>query len=217
MATGTSRVEGNAEVTLRPRRVRRTRKDVEGRIRAAARGLFSERGYAATTTREIARVAEVSETLLFRYHGDKAQLFEAVISSPFNRLIAEFTAAQDAFGGPEAPNLYLLVYDLLTENRDLLRALVFGGPPAEALAEGERPSFEPFFAAALTQLEAQHRALGQAPDFDHATGIRLAFGMMASAVLMGEWLLPGSDDRNHLIAVLETMVGRALGTTAEPA
>jgi AcrR family transcriptional regulator len=218
MATGTRTAARIAEDSLpRPRRARRTREDVEGRIRAAARQLFSELGYAATTTREIAQVADVSETLLFRYFGDKAQLFDAVVSAPFNQLIKEFTAAQHAFGSPEAPNLYRLVYDLLTENRDLLKALVFGGPPAEALASGARPSFEPFFEAAVNQLEAEYRALGKVTDFNYVTGIRLAFGMMASAVLMREWLfLPGGDDRDHLIAVLETMVSRALGTTPTP-
>src|SRR6218665_1434156 len=53
------------------RRRRRTRADVEQRICDAARQLFAERGYAGTATREIARQADVSETLLFRYYGDK--------------------------------------------------------------------------------------------------------------------------------------------------
>jgi AcrR family transcriptional regulator len=217
MASRTNRAaQGEPEEAApRSRRARRTRENVDGCIQAAARQLFADRGYAATTTREIAQVADVSETLLFRYYGDKAQLFDAVIAAPFNRVIEEFTAAQQSFGEPgtPTPNLYRIVYDLLTENRDLLSALVVGRPPVEAVADGGRPSFEPFFAAAVRQLEAEYRAVGRTPDFDIDAGIRLAFGMMASAVLMREWLFPnGGGGRDHVIEVLETMVDRALGT-----
>ena len=44
----------------RTRRRRRTREDVVERIRAAARELFAERGYSFATTKEIARLADVS-------------------------------------------------------------------------------------------------------------------------------------------------------------
>jgi AcrR family transcriptional regulator len=213
MASRMNRAARAEDTPARARRARRTRENVDGCIRAAARRLFADRGYAATTTREIAQVADVSETLLFRYYGDKAQLFDAVISAPFNTVIQEFTAAQRAIGDPEPPNLYLLVYDLLTENRDLLSALVVGRPPAEVVAGGGRPSFEPFFEAGAAQLKADYRALGREPDFDIDAGIRLAFGMMTSAVLMQEWLFPnGGGGRDHLIEVLETMIDRALDT-----
>lgn len=59
---------------------------MEQRIRDAARHLFAERGYGGTTTREIARLADVSETLLFRYYGDKAGLLNEVVIAPFHAL-----------------------------------------------------------------------------------------------------------------------------------
>ncbi|MBV9841039.1 MAG: TetR/AcrR family transcriptional regulator [Sphingomonadaceae bacterium] len=213
VASGLSNAAAALDVVERPRRPRRTRENVEARIRAAARQLFADRGYAGTTTREIAHTADVSETLLFRYYGDKAQLFDAVILTPFKQVIQEFTSAQKVAGNPDAPDLYLLVYDLLTQNRDLLSALIVGRPPAEALAGVGQFTFEPFFEAGLAQLEAEYRMRGHEPDFDIAAGIRLSFGMMASAVLMQEWLFPnGGGDRDHLIEVIEVMVTRALRT-----
>ena len=71
------------------RRKRRSGEDVARRIREAARELFGERGYGASTTKEIARRAEVSETLLFRYYGDKAGLFSEVVAAPFHKLIEQ--------------------------------------------------------------------------------------------------------------------------------
>ena len=38
--------------------------------------LFSEKGYYSTTTKEIARVADVNELTLFRHFGSKANLFQ---------------------------------------------------------------------------------------------------------------------------------------------
>src|SRR3954451_22251325 len=45
---------------------------------AAAIALFSEEGYSAVSTRRIAERAGCSETLLFRYFGDKRGLLMAI-------------------------------------------------------------------------------------------------------------------------------------------
>jgi AcrR family transcriptional regulator len=50
------------------------------RILDTAIGLFSTKGYAGATTREIARQAGVAEVTLFRHFASKEKLFEAVIS-----------------------------------------------------------------------------------------------------------------------------------------
>ncbi len=196
---------------VRQRRARRSRENVEGCIREAARRLFADRGYAATTTREIAEQADVSETLLFRYFGDKAQLFDAVIIEPFNQVIRKFTMAQTSFHGPDAPDLYRLVFDLLTENRDLLTAIVIGRAQGATAADHHSPSFEPFFQAGLASLNAEYAAAGITPPFDLDIGIRLTFGMMGSAVLMRDWLFPPGDGaRDHILAASEEIVRRAL-------
>lgn len=66
-------------------KVRKATKDGEGaaaareRILGAALKLFSLKGYAGTTTREIAREAAVAEVTLFRHFTSKEQLLEAVL------------------------------------------------------------------------------------------------------------------------------------------
>ena len=49
------------------------------RILDAAQRAFSETGYSHSGIREIARLAETSSTLLLRYFGSKAGLFEAAL------------------------------------------------------------------------------------------------------------------------------------------
>jgi AcrR family transcriptional regulator len=45
----------------------------------AASQLFSEKGYAGTTTRAIAELAEVNEVTLFRHFGTKEKLAQAIM------------------------------------------------------------------------------------------------------------------------------------------
>ena len=58
----------------------------------SARALFAERGYAGTSTREIARAASVTEPMIFRHFGCKAKLFEEAVLAPFNTFVAEYIA-----------------------------------------------------------------------------------------------------------------------------
>ncbi|MCC7075603.1 MAG: TetR/AcrR family transcriptional regulator [Acidimicrobiia bacterium] len=55
-------------------------------ILAAARHLFLEHGYHATTTRMIARHVQMSDALLYRYFPSKRELFDAVIDEGLRHL-----------------------------------------------------------------------------------------------------------------------------------
>jgi len=49
------------------------------KIMNSSKSLFSENGYAAVTTKEIAKSAEISEVTLYRYFDSKRSLFNAII------------------------------------------------------------------------------------------------------------------------------------------
>ncbi len=66
-------------MTIPPEKKRRDAQKARARILAAAQKAFSEKGYAQTGIRDIAARAEVSSTLLIRYFGSKARLFEAAL------------------------------------------------------------------------------------------------------------------------------------------
>jgi AcrR family transcriptional regulator len=55
--------------------------DTRDRITQAALGVFSTKGYAGATTREIAETAGVNEVTLFRHFGNKAKLLVAVVEN----------------------------------------------------------------------------------------------------------------------------------------
>lgn len=65
----------------------RAKQERLARIRAAAARLFSEQGYEATTTKEIAEVAEVGEATLFRYVEGKHELLLLVLGEQMDQVI----------------------------------------------------------------------------------------------------------------------------------
>lgn len=67
-------------------------------ILSAARGRFSEDGYAGTTIRAIASDAGVDSSLVMRFFGSKEDLFGAVMSI-ISEALSRFA---EAFDGPEA-------------------------------------------------------------------------------------------------------------------
>jgi AcrR family transcriptional regulator len=61
-----------------PRR-RLSADDRRDEIVTAARGLFAKNGYHATTTRELARAAQVSDALLYRHFDSKREVLDQVV------------------------------------------------------------------------------------------------------------------------------------------
>ena len=67
-------------------------------ILAAARRLFAERGYRATTVRAIAAAAGVTPAMIHHFYGSKHQVFLAAIRMPLDpaRVLAELLAGPRA-------------------------------------------------------------------------------------------------------------------------
>ena len=59
-------------------------KDTKNRILDAALDLFSEKGYEASTTKEIAERAVVNEVTLFRHFGSKENIFVQLVERETN-------------------------------------------------------------------------------------------------------------------------------------
>lgn len=199
-----------AETAQRKRRPRRSGQEVEDRIRDAARQVFAERGYAAATTKEIARVADASETLLFRYFGDKRGVFKAAVAAPFNAMMEDFTAQYVGVPTPGASKAELgalvgQLFHLLEDNRQLLAALITN-PAANELLTDRAGSFDGFFQAAAIRLGRDFIAVGRTPPFDFDVLVRLSFGMIASGVLLKDWLFPNDPPSSEKICEIVTHI-----------
>jgi AcrR family transcriptional regulator len=77
-----------------PRSGRRIRRGTApSLLLGAARELFAERGHRATTTRQIAERAGVSEELIFRYYGSKNGLLQEAVIAPLLAMLDRLRAS----------------------------------------------------------------------------------------------------------------------------
>jgi AcrR family transcriptional regulator len=106
-----------------PRR-RRAPGEIQRLILDAARQSFTERGYARSTTRDIAARADVAETLLFRNFGSKANLFGESALAPMADFLARWVDFTDPDTDDQAEVLQRrfteALYQRAVENRGLL-------------------------------------------------------------------------------------------------
>jgi AcrR family transcriptional regulator len=198
----------------RRRRQRRSREDVLALIRDAALQLFAERGYAGATTQEIARKADVSETLLFRHFGGKANLYDAVVSAPFLKIMESFGEEQARPDGGEAPNARKQsgeLFDFFEQNREVFSALMLGSANAEGADPVRLAGLETTFRQAAEGVCAAYARAGREPPFDIDIAVRLTFGMFAAAVLLRPILFSASNATSEEIRkVISAMSSQAL-------
>jgi AcrR family transcriptional regulator len=111
------------------RRQRRSSEQVRGLVLAAARELFLEQGYDATTIAQIVERSGVSRAVMFRHFSDKAALHRAALEpSAADKSLAEQLREAEQ-GVPEARR------KLLDAARDLFSAHGFGNTATRQIAE----------------------------------------------------------------------------------
>lgn len=177
-------------------RRRRPRGEPRRLLIEASRELFDRRGYSSTTTRDIAEQAAVAETLIFRYFGNKAELFRQAMVTPFVDALddeIERQRSRPANVGLTRDDARVFVgslYDMFREHR-ALAAMVFS---ADALLESElaqtglldevRDAIERFVGFASE--EARAGGGGLTPTA-HAIAIRGHMAMVAGMATFGDW------------------------------
>jgi AcrR family transcriptional regulator len=99
--------------------------DVPSRITRAAIALFSRQGYHGTSTREIARLADISEVTLFRYFERKEDVFWAALAACFDTLTPRLSALESTGRNapPEVfiPRILNILIDTATFTPELVR------------------------------------------------------------------------------------------------
>ena len=176
-------VPGQGPAGRRPRRPAAERRR---QILAAARTLFAERGFHATTTRDLAAAADINDALLYRYFPDKRAILAA--------LTDEATAVFRAL--PQPPDNALLPLDELLEligtgfvhtaraNLDLVTILI-----SERQALAGDTSFVEFIDEAATRLgHLIDTAAGRQGDGQGYLTARAYFGALIAFVLLQDQL-----------------------------
>jgi AcrR family transcriptional regulator len=179
----------------------------------SARALFAERGYAGTSTREIARAASVTEPMIFRHFGSKAKLFEEAVLAPFNTFISDYIAdlaarprgAKSAY--LETYEFYRGVYNVLSDNRRLIHEMIGGRATGSLTADAVST---PHLGALLERIEEiieREREYRGFRSFDPVVMARLLFGLVFSVAVHGDWMFEGATHpRPSAEAFIDEMV-----------
>ena len=73
--------------------------DAKEKLLAAATRLFAEKGFAGVSIRQLAEAAGVNSAMISYYYGGKEGLYEAVLTTQYERLLTKFEAIA-AFEAP---------------------------------------------------------------------------------------------------------------------
>lgn len=181
----------------RQRRIARRRE----RIKVAAAKLFAEKGYAATTTRQIAEMADVAEGTLYNYFEGKREILLTIASET---ALPVMEAIQDAGLPTDQEGLVSLFERALSISEDRLpftRVLINESWVDEAILRDH----------VGVRLKQTHRLLqafiehgihsGTFRPIDSDLGARMVMGMFAGLILLavrGLEPLPTADERREL-------------------
>jgi len=166
----------------------------------AARDLFAERGFKGTSTRDIADRARVTEVMIFRHFGSKANLFQESVVEPFTTFmqdyIDDYHSREHGRLSPEEEGraLYTGLFEVLRAERAALLALIaarqFDDLPDTASAE-----IDAAFGRVLALMEevvATEADERHITEFDLVPTVRVMFSMVLAAALHGDWMGLGS-------------------------
>lgn len=99
--------------------------EIPGRITRAAVALFSRQGYHGTSTREIARLADVSEVTVFRHFEHKEDVFISALHYAFSTVKPrlELLSQNHAHSAPETmlPQIMGVLVDIAIYSPELAR------------------------------------------------------------------------------------------------
>ena len=70
----------------------KTVQDAKEKLLAAATRLFAEKGFAGVSIRQLAEAAGVNSAMISYYYGGKEGLYEAVLTTQYERLLGKFEA-----------------------------------------------------------------------------------------------------------------------------
>lgn len=208
-------VEPPPATPLPPRFGRRAWGSAPEDVLRASAELFAEKGYAATSTKEIAKRCDISESLLFFHFPTKEELFTRAVFQPFTRTVDELTGGWDRDAWQAQPidetirTFILKLYGwMITDRRQLLAVIHSSiltdeaGPSFPEAREGLRQLFD--------RIQTEHvkaREFHQMVSVDIPLTIRATFAALLAITFLDEWLLSGINPPPTRDRLLNELLG----------
>jgi AcrR family transcriptional regulator len=188
--------------------MRRNSLEVREAFLRAAEATFAERGFSGTTSRELAKVAGVSESVLYRHFGSKSGLFAEAVLAPFLGFMETFTATSTRHMQQPLDTEFMMrlfVSDLvehLSAHRGVLRAFLAASDQLdEEVIERFHSGFEAVVSQLATVIGAEQEMRGRTKTpLGASMDIRAAFGMILSLVVLDDLLMPAARPTKQELA-----------------
>lgn len=199
-------------MTSQPARLRRSSTELHTLILRAAEELFGARGYEATTTRDIAGAADVTEAAIYRHFGTKEALFEAAITRPYREVIGSFLrswqrALPDSSTNADVTREFVeRFYDFVQEHRRLLKTYL-------TYREYNPQEGDSALSRELDQIERMMTAESASRGFarvDIPIAVRCAAGLVLALSLHDDLLFPSGARRPQRDRVVAEAVAFSL-------
>jgi AcrR family transcriptional regulator len=202
-------------------RTRRSSLEVRGEILRVAEEAFAQHGYGGVKLKDVAREADTTESVLYRYFPSKSALFRESVLHPVLEVLDAFASASARYIDhplDDRSMMRLVLGELLEQlriHRSAIRSFV---AVEEDLTPLERDEFHNAMIALVGRLEEVAREVGSRRGLEEddpaiAWGVRLALGAMISVVSHDRWLLPGLPDepsRTETVEHITTFMLRAM-------
>lgn len=187
----------------------RNKREKSERIFSAAAELFTEFGFAAVSTQQIAERADVAAGTVFRYASSKGELLLMVMNEEFRAGIAEGQLRCAAEPDPAAAILAMIVPILErsargAENSHVYQRELMFGPDGERFRTAGLGLVDTLVAAIAERLDTALRVLGRTPDaaaVTHAADAVFALTHLAVTRVAG-----GTRSAEQAVAALRTQI-----------
>ena len=180
------------------------------RILQKALQLFSEKGYDATSVREICEAAEITKPTLYHFYGSKEGVYQAIVEGALGRFRADMMRALSGEGslGDHLSRVARAYVDAAVRDPDLTRFVMalIHNPPRSAPATDFVGFYQGILAEVARSVDAAvvRGEIGPGP-----TEVRLLVFMGALGEAMCGHLLSGRPDLTHNLA--DSLVDVVLG------
>lgn len=205
---------------------RRPTSEVVDLILAAAERVFSNKGYLAATTDEIAADAGVARSVLYRHFNNKADLFQRSVLLPFVEFLQNYSQVwRSQVDQPWSDErlmqtMVALFYDSFETHRDTILTIAVAGDDIDSETNAYlNTELDRFFATMLMISENEiHRRPWMSLDGLDLT-IRLTLGSIAASVVLSRLFMPrgaAAPSREDVIEHITRMTLWGLRLSAPP-
>ncbi|WP_260471846.1 TetR/AcrR family transcriptional regulator [Bacillus salinus] len=196
------------------------------RILEAAIESFSEKGYASTSTSEIAKRAGVAEGTIFRHYKTKKDLLLAIVGPTMSKVVAPFMAKnfvdeilKDEYYSAEQFIRAIAAnrYEFVKKNTPMIKIFLQEIAFHDDIRENFKPVFQELIYKRIAPIMAHFRECGEIRNLPDATIIRLVSSTLISFFITRFIVIPEHpwDDEKELEDTIQFIMRGLRNETAD--